>query len=332
MPIRRIASAGSSELSVRYSNFDPTSSRIDEGTVPGTVSLGPGNRNVDPGFAAPGDFHLRGDSKLIDVGETTIRSAETDLGGLDRSADGDADLASEVDLGAYEYQRTDPVADFSVGPAVAGAPVACDASPSSDPDPGDESGFTYSWSFGDGSSQSGLAPEHVYVAPGEYTVTLNVTDPGGKTAATTRIVSVGPGPAGGGGDGSGAPAGSGVSNADLIAPVISGLRITRRGRIRFRLSEPARVTLRFKSARSGKRKALLKLHAVAGLNTVRLRQRALRPGAYRLTMVAKDAAGNAARARGPASPFATSVDDFRTVRRSLMGDGNHVKGDRCKKT
>jgi PKD domain len=318
VPILRQSGQGpltSSDLSVRYTNFDQAASLLNQGNVPGTVSLGPGNRNEDPRFAGLGDFHLRGDSPLIDAGEVTPLSSETDIDGLDRSidGDGDGDLLGEVDLGAYEYQRSQPLADFSFGPATAGAPVAFDPSPSSDPDPGDESGFAYQWSFGDGSLGSGPNPAHAYPLPGDYTVGLTVTDPSGLTAATTRVVSVAPALDGGGGD-SGSQGGGGAG-ADNLAPAISELRVrprrillgsalarlaARGGRISFRLSEPARVTLRFASARTGKRKGVLRLNARAGLNTVRFagrltRRRTLPPGTYRLTVLAKDAAGNAAK-------------------------------------
>jgi hypothetical protein len=246
------------------------------------------------------------------VAEFTTLSDETDIEGLDRARDADGDYTAEADLGAYEYQRKPPVADFSVGPATAGATVAFDASASSDPDPGDESGFNYSWTFGDGGSASGPTPEHVYAQPGDYTVILSVTDPHGQGTARTGIVSVATAPTGGAGTGSG-PGGS--SSADVVAPVISGLRVAptrvrlgsalarlvaRRGQIRFRLSEPARVTLRFDSARSGRRGGVLRVGAHAGLNTVRFAgrltaRRSLLPGAYRLTLLAKDAAGNAAK-------------------------------------
>lgn len=307
-------SLGSSDLSVRFTNFDEAASILGQVSVPGTVTLGPGNQNENPRFAAPGDFHLRGDSPLIDAGEITALSSETDIAGLDRSVngDGDGDILGEVDLGAYEYQRGQPIADFSFSPPTAGTRVALDASPSSDPDPGDESGFAYEWSFGDGSSGSGIAPQHVYAQPGDYTVGLTVTDPAGKTAVASRIVSVAPVPLAPPEGGGGAVGGGGA--ADLAAPVISGLRVAPRrlrlgsavarisaegGRIRFALSEPARVTLRFTSARSGMRRGTLRLNARAGLNTVRFagrltRRRSLRPGAYRLTVLASDVAGNRA--------------------------------------
>jgi hypothetical protein len=318
VPILRQSGQGpltSADLSVRYTNFDQGASLLNQGNVPGTVSLGPGNRNEDPRFAGPADFHLRGDSPLIDAGEVTPLASETDIDGLDRSVDGDGDgdLLGEVDLGAHEYLRMQPVADFVFAPATAGVPVAFEASPSSDPDPGDESGFAYQWSFGDGSTGAGPNPAHTYAQPGDYTVGLTVTDPSGLTAATTRVASFAPAPEGGGGDAG--PGAGGGAGADNLAPAISELRVTprrirlgsalarlaaTRGRIRFRLSEPARVTLRFTSARTGKRRGVLSLNARAGLNTVRFagrltRRRAMPPGTYRLTVVAKDAAGNAAK-------------------------------------
>jgi hypothetical protein len=301
VPVLRenVQTLNSSDLSIRYTGFDQAASILGQASVPGTVSLGPGNRSDDPRFAGPGDFHLRGDSPLIDAGEVTSLSSETDIDGFDRDVDGDADSAGEVDLGAFEYQRGQPVADFSFGPATAGVPVAFDASTSSDPDPGDPSGFVYEWSFGDGSSGSGAKPQHAYALPGDYTVALTVTDPSGMTAGATRLVSVGAAAPGGGtatGTDPATGAGTGVS-ADAVAPAISRLRVLPgRRRVRFRLSEQARVTLRFASARTGKRQRLLRLQGRLGANSVRLpRRRALRPGAYRLTVLAKDAAGNAAK-------------------------------------
>jgi PKD domain len=58
---------------------------------------------------------------------------------------------------------------------------------SSDPD--DEI-VSWSWSFGDGSTSTDANPSHVYAAPGDYTVTLTVTDARGNTDAVTEVVSV----------------------------------------------------------------------------------------------------------------------------------------------
>jgi uncharacterized delta-60 repeat protein len=79
--------------------------------------------------------------------------------------------------------------------------------------------------------------------------------------------------------------------ADTTAPRLTGLRIVRRT-VRFRLSEPARVRLRL---RHGARARVIAVNGRAGANHVRLRR--LVTGRYRLTVTARDAAGNAARLR-----------------------------------
>jgi Tol biopolymer transport system component len=55
----------------------------------------------------------------------------------------------------------------------------------------DGSIVSYSWSFGDGSSSSGINPTHAYTANGSYTVTLTITDNLGAqaTAQTTANIS-----------------------------------------------------------------------------------------------------------------------------------------------
>jgi PKD repeat protein len=44
---------------------------------------------------------------------------------------------------------------------------------------------SYQWDFGDGTTGSGVSPEHVYENPGEYTVTLVITDNNGNTYSKT---------------------------------------------------------------------------------------------------------------------------------------------------
>jgi 6-phosphogluconolactonase (cycloisomerase 2 family) len=76
-----------------------------------------------------------------------------------------------------------PAAAFSMTPKPTGDPSSFDASASSDPD-GEVA--AYRWDFGDGQTQ--VTPSstvaHIYTDPGEYTVTLTVTDDAG--CSTTR--------------------------------------------------------------------------------------------------------------------------------------------------
>jgi YD repeat-containing protein len=87
-----------------------------------------------------------------------------------------------------------PTASFTITPesAIKNESIAFNASASKDPD-GTIS--KYEWDFdGNGTyeSNSGSSPTttHVYPTPGNYTVGLRVTDNGGKTATTTRPVTV----------------------------------------------------------------------------------------------------------------------------------------------
>jgi PKD repeat protein len=77
----------------------------------------------------------------------------------------------------------------------AGATALFTATASSDPYPGG-SIASYAWNWGDGTHGSGAAPTHLYSGPGEYTVTLMVTDSYGLTSLpVTLSVRVGEGEA-----------------------------------------------------------------------------------------------------------------------------------------
>jgi hypothetical protein len=116
-----------------------------------------------------------------------------------------------------------------------------------------------------------------------------------------------PVPAGGDSAGADQPIG-GTPPADTVAPLVSGFRartVRRATRFRFTLNEPARVVLRIRRALLGRYHlvATLTRSGKIGANSGR---RALRPGRYRATIVATDAAGNRS---------APKVVRFRVVRR-----------------
>jgi uncharacterized delta-60 repeat protein len=86
---------------------------------------------------------------------------------------------------------------------------------------------------------------------------------------------------------------------DTLPPALSGLRVTPK-RIRFTLSEPARVRFTVQRLRGGRARRVVRSFAVdarAGLSRVPLRARRLRAGRYRLTAVPVDRAGNSGRAK-----------------------------------
>jgi hypothetical protein len=83
-----------------------------------------------------------------------------------------------------------PSAEFMVEPdtVTAGQEVQFDASGSKDPD---GTVVAYRWDFGDGGKAEGVEATHVYPEPGEFVVTLVVTDDGGRPASAEKAILVG---------------------------------------------------------------------------------------------------------------------------------------------
>jgi PKD repeat protein len=112
-------------------------------------------------------------------------------------------ISSYVSVSATNAPISFTVDDLTVrtvGPAAANQPpvaaftsttnslaVTVDGSSSHDPD-GAVAG--YAWTFGDGSTGSGVTADHTYAAAGTYPVTLTVTDNAGATATTSANVTV----------------------------------------------------------------------------------------------------------------------------------------------
>lgn len=82
-----------------------------------------------------------------------------------------------------------PVASFSFSPASPSVSewVRFDATSSDDTD---GPVVSYSWNFGDGSTDSGMMVYHRFTTAGTYTVTLRVTDDAGASNTTTQTVHV----------------------------------------------------------------------------------------------------------------------------------------------
>ena len=141
----------------------------------GYLGVSPNGLNL---FVAGGDGHLFG----VGSGASLVPKAPPAV-----------DLHAA--FGVVVSPNQAPVASFEAVAGSAGSATQFDASGAADPD---GAIVRYDWDFGDGTvlRDGGPSPQHVFTAPGTYTVTLVVTDNEG--ASTTTIFTGGTVLAGGG--------------------------------------------------------------------------------------------------------------------------------------
>jgi hypothetical protein len=107
-----------------------------------------------------------------------------EIAGLARY-DGGATLAERIEVSTNA--RPDAVFTVSAETVAVAQAVEFDATGSSDPD-GTVAGLR--WEFGDGAVATGRGAAHAFSEPGAYRVSLTVTDDGGRSASTDRLVFV----------------------------------------------------------------------------------------------------------------------------------------------
>jgi len=83
-----------------------------------------------------------------------------------------------------------PTVTFTDPPAVAGSPVNFTASATDVSPAVQAAGFTYAWTFGDGSTGTGSTTSHTYASAGTYTVTVSATDEYGKAGTSTGTITI----------------------------------------------------------------------------------------------------------------------------------------------
>jgi PKD repeat protein len=150
-------------------NFSAVESVISVNINGTTTMLDEINAGTQPGWTTGANNNLYQGGDLISDTDT---APDTINGDLDPNAPPVADAGGE-------YNGT------------AGIAVDFDGSGSSDPDGTIDS---YDWDFGDGNTSVGVSPSHTYDLPGDYTVTLTVTDNDGAkdTDSTTAVIVTAP--------------------------------------------------------------------------------------------------------------------------------------------
>lgn len=169
-----------------------------EGAAPLKVEVDAGESNTRNGRITSYSWKFGDGAKSSGVtathtytttGEYTIELTVTnDKGGTDQHK-ASVTVTEPKESSDPAPENLPPIAEFTATPASGPAPltVVFDASMSHDPD---GSITAYAWEFGDGLGDSGLMVSHLYGKPGNYTVTLTITDNDGATAQQTTTVIV----------------------------------------------------------------------------------------------------------------------------------------------
>jgi PKD repeat protein len=176
-------------------------------------------QTMDGGYAMAGttDFNGNGEAWIIKTDSGGILSWNLTYGGsgysrgysVIQTSDGGYALAGYTNMfsgnGSYQvwlirlapptHQANPPIAEFNWFPLlpIGGESVTFNASSSS---PGWNGTYEmpivqYTWAFGDGNKTTGQTVTHAYASPGNYTVTLNVTDSQGLWNVKQQQIEVG---------------------------------------------------------------------------------------------------------------------------------------------
>jgi len=159
---------------------DATDAEDAAGTLTVEVAIDGGAWQATTYNSASGYYELDWDTTAVADGSHTIDARATDSAantGYASQVTVTVDNVDEPPTASFTYTCTDLTCDF-------------DGSGSSDPD---GTIVSYEWDFGDGATGSGITVSHTYVAAGDYTVMLTVTDDDGATDGDSQVVSVGSG-------------------------------------------------------------------------------------------------------------------------------------------
>jgi len=170
------------ELGIDY-EYTSSAVDVDRDQIRYRFDWGDGNMSNWTAFA-PSNTSVSMSHSWTFISTFEVRVIAQDENGLNSSWS----LPLNVTVSQFDIEGEPPVADFVVpGNISANQTIVFDASGSFD-----EDGVVvyYNWDFGDGEKGSGVTPSHVYENPGQYIVTLVVTDDNGNTYSKSIIVTI----------------------------------------------------------------------------------------------------------------------------------------------
>jgi len=179
--------ANSSELEIHNSILWNNSDEIDNQNTTLKISYssinnfqvysGEGNINIDPLFLnSDDDFRLQLNSPCIDAGFDSFTNT-LDINGDQRPS------GTHIDIGAYEWNNTKPLVDFTSSITKGHAPLNVSFA---DNTISSLSIVSYHWSFGDSYTSSSQNPNHIYSQTGIYDVILSVYENDGDSITYTK--------------------------------------------------------------------------------------------------------------------------------------------------
>ena len=170
------------EIGVEY-RYTSSAVDVDGDQISFRFDWGDGNYSDWSEFA-PSNTSVSMSHSWVSISTFEVRVIAQDENGLNSSWS----LPLNVTVSQAVSGKMPPVADFDMPSNISvNQTIVFDAS-----DSFDEDGVivSYYWDFGDGENGSGVSLSHVYENPGEYTVTLVVTDNNGNTFSKSIIVTV----------------------------------------------------------------------------------------------------------------------------------------------
>jgi PKD repeat protein len=134
---------------------------------------------------AANDYHLKSGAPAIDAG-TFLAEVNDDLAGAVRPQGAAYDAGCYENGGGAPGPIPAPVADFTASPLTGTAPLAVQFTDHS------TAGLTtWTWDFGDATISTATNPNHTYLNPGSFTVSLTVSNTSGQnTKSRTGYISV----------------------------------------------------------------------------------------------------------------------------------------------